>query len=360
MFHPTTRRPAPRLRTTSRAVSPQLPTAMLLFLVPLLVTAWSPARAEGQEVKQPKLTADERVHETGEIARDQVVDHVFKIRNTGQAALAILTVVLPPNLEIVSRPSSLAPGEAGEVHVRVPLLYDKPVALLKQIELRTNDPETPSFMLELRILSTEYVSAKPGYSRWISVQQEKPGTITQLLSARDGKDFEVLRTTALPAGITSTISSAKKAPGSPREWKLDLTLAGDAPVGPITGTLLVDVNHPKQSVVPIPLSGFMRPVMAVTPNALNVGELLLTKMESQAFTVKSFSTEPIRVTSVEHDLKGFPPASLEARTPGREYRIKLDFDPATMPKGALRGTLKIHTDSAKMPLLAVPIEGTIR
>jgi len=359
MFHFTTRRPAPRLRTTARALATLLSNASFLLLAVLLGSAWAPARAQGEEVKKPKLTAEERVHETGEIARDQVVDHIFKIRNTGNAALAIRDVVVPPNLEIVSRPTSLAAGEAGEFHVRVPLLYDKPVALLKQIELQTNDPETPSFMLELRILSTEYVTAKPGYSRWISVQHESPGTISQNLAARDGQSFDVLRTTALPAGITSTISLAKQAPGSAREWKLDLTLAEDAPIGPIVGTLLVYVSHPKQSIVPIPLSGFMRPVIAVTPNALSFGELKLTKMESQAFTVKSFATEPIHVTKVEHDLEGFPPPSLETRTLGREYRIKLDFDPATMPKGALHGTLKIFTDSTKMPLLAVAIDGTI-
>ena len=76
-----------------------------------------------------------------------------------------------------------------------------------------------------------------------------------------------------------------------------------------------DVSHPKQSIVPIPLSGFMRPIVVVTPNVLNVGELTLAAKQSQAFTVKSYSTAPVRVTKVEHDLQGFPAASLEERSP---------------------------------------------
>lgn len=353
-------RPTSHGQTTSPPIAPQLSKAAPLFLAALLFIAPLPAPAQGEEAKQPKLVAEERVYTTGEIARDQVVDHTFKIRNTGTATLAIHDAVASPNLEIVSRPTSLAPGMAGEVHVRVPLLYDKPAALLKQIELHTNDPETPSFVLELKILSTEYVTAKPGYARWISVQHERAGAISEHFSAPDGQEFQVLRTTAPPAGITATISPAKKTPENHGEWKVDLTLAEDAPVGAIVGTLLVYVNHPKQKIVPIPLSGFMRPVMAVTPNTLSVGELALTAKRSQAFVVKSFSTAPIQVTRVEHDLKGFPPASLETRTPGREYRIKLDFDPATMPKGAFRGTLKIYTDSPKMALLSVPIDGTVK
>ena len=360
MPHLMTRRPASPLRTTSHATLPLLSSAALLSAVVLLIAAPYAAQAQSEAVKKPKLTVEERVHETGEIARDQVVDHTFKLRNSGDAPLAIQKIVLAPNLEIVSRPASLAPGEAGELHVRVPLLYDKPVALLKQITLQTNDPETPSFELELRILSTEYVTAKPGYARWISVQHEKPATISQVFTAPDGLDFEVLRTSAPPAGIAAAISVVQENPQSRRKRKVDLTIAEDAPVGAIVGTLMVYVNHPKQSIVPIPLSGFMRPVMAVTPNTLSFGELKLAQKTSHKFTVQSFSTEPIHVIKVEHDLKGFPPASFEARTVGREYKIQLDFDPATIPKGAFRGTLKIHTDSAKMPLITVPLDGTIQ
>lgn len=355
-----TRRPATRSRARSKALAAVVAASAMALMTALPYAAPSAAQAPAEAVKKPKLTVEERVYETGEIARDQVVDHSFKISNTGDAPLVIRDIVLPPNLEVVSRPASLAPGESGEIHVRVPLLFDRAEALLKQIALQTNDPDQPSYGLELKIFSTEYVNAKPGYARWISVQHEKPGTISQHLIATDKQDFEVLRTSPLPAGVTSKLAVDKTDSGKPRQWNLDLTLGEDAPVGAITGTLLVYVNHPKQSIVPIPLSGFMRPVAAVTPNMLNVGELTLPQKRTQAFTVKFFSTEPILVTKVEHDLKGFPPATLETRTAGRDYRVKLEFDPATMPKGALHGTLSIFTNSPKDPVLKVPIEGTIR
>jgi hypothetical protein len=46
-------------------------------------------------------------------------------------------------------------------------------------------------------------------------------------------------------------------------------------------------------------------------------------------------------------------------TLGRQYKVKLDFDPATTPKGPLKGTLTIFTDSAKVPQISVPISATI-
>ncbi|MEO7793489.1 MAG: DUF1573 domain-containing protein [Thermoanaerobaculia bacterium] len=339
---------------------PALSSAALLLLLAVPLTASEPTAPQAVSTPTPKLVVAERVHETGEVARDRVIEHAFKLTNAGNAPLTIQHLILPPNLEVLRKPTVLAPGESGEIAVRVQLLNDRAVALLKQIELQTDDPAMPSVVLELKILSTEYVASKPGYARWISVQHEGPGTISQLIAAVDKTEIEVLRISPLPEGIVSKLSTVKEPTGGPQLWKLDLTLGEEAPVGAIIGTLLVYVNHPKQSIVPIPLSGFMRPVAAVTPNLLSFGEVEFPVKKSQAFTVKSYSTAPIHVTKVEHDLAGFPQPSVETRVLGREYRIKIDFDPATMPKGPVRGKMTIHTDNKWMPLLTVPIEGTIK
>lgn len=348
----------PRRRRRRAFAAPAL---LLATVAAAFAASPSPAQeAAAAAAKQPKLVVEERVHETGEIARDKVVEHAFKIRNEGDAALVIHNVIAAPNLEILARPAALAPGESGEILVRVPLLLDRPLALLKQIGLETNDPATPSLVLELKILSTEYVVSKPGYARWIAVQKEKSGTISQRIVATDGQDFELLRTSDLPLGITSAITSSRKDPAGPREWKVDLTLGADAPVGPIVGNLLLYVTHPKQSIVPIPLSGFMRPVIALTPSEFKPGEVELTKKLTQAINVKSFSTEPIHVTKVEHDLPGVGPATTATITLGREQMVRLEFDPATTPKGAMRGTIRIFTDSPKVPMIEVPVELTIK
>ena len=337
-----------------------LTAAAAFSLLTLLASGGSATETTAAAVKKPKLVVEERVHETGEIARDKVVEHTFKLRNAGDATLNINDLLLPPNLELLSRPKALAPGESGTINVRVPLLNDKALALNKQLELQTNDPETPTLVLELRIQSVEYVSAKPGFARWIYVQHEKPGTISQKLAARDGAALEILETSGTPPGISASTQQLPQVGTAPREWQVDLALSKDAPVGPIIGTLLVHVKHPKQSIVPIPLSGFVRPAIVVTPHELKLGELALTAKQSQSFTVKTYSTAPMQVTRVEHNLAGFPPAELETVKAGREFRVKLAFDPATLPKGPIHGTLTLHTDSAAVPVVTVPIDGTVK
>lgn len=356
--------PIRRLTSLSRAVrragNPAIIAGIFFSLLALASSGASAGEAPSPATRKPKLVVEERVHETGDVARDKVIEHTFKLRNAGDAALELKDLLLPPNLELVSRPKTLAPGESGAVVVRVPLLAEKALALSKQIELQTNDPETPSIILELRIQSVEYVAAKPGFARWIYVQHEKPGTISQKIAAQDGAAFEVVETSGTPPGIAAILQPPAQEGAGPRERQVDLALSKDAPVGPIVGTLLVRVNHPKQSIVPIPLSGFVRPAIVVTPNALALGEFALAAKQDQSFTVKTYSTLPMQVLRVEHDLAGLPPAQLETVKAGREYRVKLAFDPATMQKGPIHGKLTLHTDSTAVPVVTVPIDGTFK
>ena len=54
-----------------------------------------------------------------------------------------------------------------------------------------------------------------------------------------------------------------------------MKLANNAKVGPLADYVTVHTNHPKQKMVQIPVSGFVRPVMAVTPPTADFGKIEL-------------------------------------------------------------------------------------
>ena len=86
-----------------RAIS--LATALqLLFLTATGAPASTTTPAA--EPAKPKLIVENRVYETGEVARDKVVEHTFKLHNAGNAPLEIRKIVAAANLEIV-------PGQHG-------------------------------------------------------------------------------------------------------------------------------------------------------------------------------------------------------------------------------------------------------
>jgi hypothetical protein len=316
----------------------------------------------------PRLTVDNATWSSGEIARDSLVEHTFLLTNEGDAPLVISRIVSTGNVELSVREAEIAPGEKLALVAKTALLKERPGAILKQIELRTNDPAKERQMLEMRILSVEYVKPEPSRARWISVQEEMDGKISPVLTAVDRVPFRILKVSAPPPGITleyGVVDAAEpaKAPAAgtaSSAWKFTLTLAKNAPVGAIVGELMIETDHPKQKFVPIPLSGFMRPVIAVTPFEVKLGEVAHASAKTHEFFVRNFATEPIAVTKVEHDLPGFGAATIETKELGRKYLVKVPMDLSQAPVGPLKGTIKIYTDSRKLPFYSLPVDGTVQ
>jgi hypothetical protein len=274
-------------------------------------------------------------------------------------------------MEIAERPQRIEPAGRFLLKVSVPLLRDPATGLRKQLEIQSNDPARPTLPLEMRIRSVEFVRPKPDKARWISVQQEMDGKISSVLVADDGAPFRILGISDPPAGIDVKYRHAAPQPGATNvpggdpsapntAWQVDMVLAKDAPVGAIAGRLDIRTDHPKQKIVPIPLSGFMRPVLAVTPYEVKLGEVPAATTKLHDFFVRNFATDSIGVTKVEHDLPGFGAATIEAIQLGRRYSVKLPMDLKDVPKGPIHGTIRIYTDSPKIPFYSVPVDGVVK
>jgi hypothetical protein len=98
-------------------------------------------------------------------------------------------------------------------------------------------------------------------------------------------------------------------------------------------------------------------MIAVTPQVADFGTIELKEPTKKVINIRNFATEPIKVTGVEETVKGID-AKLEPLNDGREYQVQLTLSPE-LAKGAFEGKLTIRTDSAKMPVLEVPLKGTI-
>ncbi len=112
--------------------------------------------------------------------------------------------------------------------------------------------------------------------------------------------------------------------------------------------MTVHTNHPKQKIVQIPVSGFVRPVVAITPPVADFGKIELKEPLKKALNIRNFATEPIKVTSVDPNLPKGIDAKLETLEEGREYQVRIILNP-DLAKGPFLGKLVIHTDSPKVP-----------
>jgi hypothetical protein len=310
---------------------------------------------------KPKAVVVEPIKDVGSVAKGEKATADFLIRNDGDAVLEITNVQPACGCTVAEYDKTIAPGKTGKVHAVVDTAtFNGPIA--KGVTVFTNDPATPQIELTLRVKVEPYINVKPGYARYITVQGEPlEGNIVQTLWVPDGTPMEIVKADSPWPFLTVTYREATAAERLPdakgKQWKVEMKLSNDARVGPLADYVTIHTTHPKQKIVQIPISGFVRPVMAVTPPVGDYGEIELKEPLKKSLSVKNFATEPIKLTSVETSTKGID-AKIEPLQDGREYSIRVTLDPS-LGKGPFHGKLTLHTDSAKVPQLDVEIKGTV-
>ena len=330
-------------------------TAILALCAALLVAATVLAAGK------PKAVAVEPIKDVGSVATGEKITNDFVIRNDGDAVLEITNVQPACGCTVAQFDKTIAPGQTGKVHAVVDTTtFNGPIS--KGVSVFTNDPDTPQIELTIRAKVEPYIAVKPGYARYITVQGEPlEGNIAQTLWATDGTPINVTGVDSPYPYLHVTYREAKPeervGDNKAKQWRIEMKLSNDAKVGALSDYVTVHTNHPKQKIVQIPVSGFVRPVIAVTPPVADFGQIELKEPLRRALNVRNFATEPIKVTGVEQNLKGVE-AKIEPLEEGREYQVRLVLNPE-IGKGPFNGKLTIHTDSPKAPLVEVELKGTV-
>lgn len=336
-------------------------------LVALLTTAALPAVAGAQTAQEdaaaagPALVVEESEVDFGTVVRGNDRTHDFVLRNEGSEPLEIERVESSCGCTVASFDRVVPPGGTGKVTaVLETLKLNGPGTT--DLKVHSNDPENPVQGLQVHFDVVSRIAADPGYARWLTVQGEEQGTLGQTLWAVDGKPFEVLDVETPGSHITAEFRPATEAERREDvegpQWRVELSLDSWAPVGAIEGPALVRLSHPEQKVAPIPLSGFVRPMIFIEPQKGEWGTVELDGVERVAFNVRNFSSDSISITEVEPGIEGVT-ANVETREPGRQYRVELVFDPDVVPEGPFDTSMRIWTDNEKMPAVSVPLRGTL-
>jgi hypothetical protein len=336
-------------------------TTAILALASVLIVA-GVLLAQGAPAGKPKAVAVEPIGDVGTVAKGDNATHDFVIKNEGGADLQITNVQPACGCTVARYDKVIAPGKTGTIHVVVDTTTFSG-AIVKEVTAYTNDPENPQIQLTVRAKVEPYIAVKPGYARYIVVRGEaQQGVIAQSLWATDGQPFDITGVDSPMPSLKVTYREAtakeRQADVKGKQWHVDMALSNDqAPVGALTSYVTVHTNHPKQKLVEIPISGFVRPIIAVTPPVADFGKVDLKEPRHFTFNVQNFATELINLTSVDPSVKGIG-AELKPVEAGRRYNVQLTLKP-DLSKGPFEGKLMLHTDSPKMPVVEVEIRGVV-
>ncbi len=332
-----------------------------IFLLLLSAAITASVVAAGDD--KPKAMPLEPIKDFEIVAKGEVIVHEFEIKNEGNAPLELTDVRPACGCTVASFDKVIEPGAVGKVRARVKTEnFNGPIA--KSIAVFTNDPETPKIQLVVKAKVKPFVAVAPGFARYSYVQGERVLVSHQTLWAEDSFDIEILEVKVpydhLEVSYREATEEERTDKSSGRQWRLEFNLDPYSPIGALREYVEIKLNHPKQKIVKIPVSGFVRPRQHVTPDKVDFGQLEKATLPLQrTLHFTNFITKTIELTKVETGFEGIS-AEIKSGATDTGYRFQLVLTVSPdVPQGPFSSTVKIHTTDEKNPIVELPIKGTI-
>lgn len=339
----------------------RIPALALSGVILTLCAAVLPALPAAAQEAQPRAVLPEPVHDAGNVPKGEKITHDFVIRNDGENVLEISDVRPECGCTVADFDRSIAPGETGVVHAALDSsTFAGPIS--KTITVYTNDPVNPRLQLAVKAVVEPYLFIQPGYARFVKSQRSEPGKVDQIVFTTTFDDLQILRAESPYPFLEVSYRKADEGDeprdaGVGNQWVVTMSLDySGAPVGTLADYVTLHTNHPQQAIAKIPISGFVRPMIAVTPTTADFGEIDVAEDTNASMIIRSFADENVAVTSATTDVPGVDLA-VSPIEEGKRYSLSVTLSPE-MPKGPFDGTIQIRTDSPKTPLIEVPLRGT--
>lgn len=333
-------------------------TALIPFLFLTAPLAVEPL-ASSHIVGDGAVVIKEQVKDLGIVGLGTDPEAAFTIENRGGASIEITVAPVATGLRVVQADRTIAPSASGTVRVAIDTFTAGATTEWK-VAVTTSDPATPSLELTVKADVRNFLTIEPANARFNFVQHGREGGTTHVITAQDDAPLDVLGVDA-PADFIKVAWRELKRPAErvadlpSRQWRVDLTIQGDATVGPIGGYAIVRTNHPRQPRAFLPVTGFVRPLFAVTPASLT----LSTPPDAgdapfATLVVKNFGEPALELTKASSDIAGLR-ATIVAVDAGHTWRVQLRRDPSvTTPWTS--GTLRLTTTHPKVRELTVALQ----
>lgn len=337
-------------------------TPILVILVAMFSLGATVVAVEGDE-KRPQAIPMEPIKDFEVVAKGELIVHEFEIRNEGTAPLELTEVRPACGCTVAEYDKVIAPGATGKVHAEVKTdNFAGPIS--KSIAVFTNDPDNAKIQLVVKAKIKPYIAMLPGFARYNYVQGEAVNPIYQNLWAADGSDVDVVSVKPPYPHLKVTYHEATEEEldpkGKGRQWRFEFELDPNSPVGALRDYVEIRVDHPKQKVLKIPVSGFVRPRQHITPPNVDFGKLEGTGLPlRRTLHFTNFITDTIELTKIETGIDGLSAEVREGdRDPGYRFKLILTVGPE-MPKGQFSSTVKIHTTDDQNPVIELPVKGVV-
>lgn len=331
----------------------------LLLAAAMLVLA--PAVTPAQEAPAgPRVNVPKKVKDFGIVPQGKILEVKFEIVNEGTEKLVIKAVRPTCGCTVAEFDKEIAPNRAGWIRAKVDTTaFTGPIT--KSILVMTNDPETPTVTLVVKANVRPYLEVVPRpLVRFNTVRGESVSQEVFVVTD-DATDFEVTGVKASVPFITGTVRKLDEDELVPGKYKVQygvkLTLAPDAPAGPLNADVIVQTTHPKAKELKVKVFGVVRSLLHVTPSEIQFGTVQASAKQGRNVIVVNNRKEPLSVTAVTVEDPDFEAAVLPIEE-GKRYQVTVTIKPDAKP-GKHDTVLVVTTSDPEFKELRIPVRANI-
>jgi hypothetical protein len=326
------------------------------------VTKGKPAAAEKKAVvAAPKIEVTPETKDAGVVAKGQVIETTFVVKNNGGSDLVISDARPGCGCTVASFDKVIKPGAEGKVITSVDTKsFSGPIS--KSVLLVSNDPERGQINLFVKATVKPFVDILPQpYVRVAVVKGDSDSRDVILLS--EEKTFKPTVAESSQPYVKAEIAPAgekDKIPGRLGEqYRLRITVTPDAPEGLLNAPVRIATGVAQQPTVEIPISGVVRARVSVTPVLVNFGNFTAGKdpITRNIVVTNNKPGTPVKVTKAEVSIPGFITDVVPTQE-GVSYTVVVKASDKVR-KGALDGTVKLYTTDKEKPMIELPLRGEV-
>ncbi len=319
------------------------------------------AKAGKGAIAAPKIEVVPETKDAGIVAKGQVIETTFVVKNNGGSDLIITDARPGCGCTVASFDKVIKPGGEGKIMTSVDTKsFSGPIS--KSVLLVSNDPERGQINLFVKATVKPFVDILPQpYVRVAVVKGDSDSRDVILLS--EEKTFKPVVAESSQPYVKAEISPAgekDKIPGHPGEqYRVRITVTPDAPEGLLNAPVRITTGVPQQPTIEIPISGVVRARVSVTPVMVNFGNFTAGKdpITRNIVVTNNKPGTPVRVTKAEVSVPGFITDVVPTQE-GISYTVVVKASDK-VKKGALDGTVKLFTTDKEKPMIELPLRGEV-
>jgi hypothetical protein len=321
----------------------------------------APATDAKKVVAAPKIEVTPETKDAGTVAKGQVIETTFVVKNTGGSDLVISDARPGCGCTVASFDKVIQPGKEGKVVTSVDTKsFSGPIS--KSVLLVSNDPERGQINLFVKATVKPFVDILP--QPYVRVAVVKGDTDTRdVILLSEEKTFKPTVAESSQPYVKAEIAPAgekDKIQGHAGEqYRLKITVTPDAPEGLLNAPVRIATGVSQQPTIEIPISGVVRARVSVTPVLVNFGNFTAGKepITRNIVVTNNKPATQVKVTKAEVSVPGFITDVVPTQE-GVSYTVVVKATDK-VKKGALDGTVKLFTTDKEKPTIELPLKGEV-